>query len=376
MRALVTNAEAKHSLPVIRSLGEKGVEVVAASHHRRALGFYSRYCRDHLITPRAREGESYIRCLLRELEDREIDVLIPVGGEVTESICYRKSRFTKYTRLALPPDESMAIASNKNRTIELASNLGISTPATYFPRSIEEVEKNAVGFRYPAVLKAAKGRGSVRYASSATELVETYRELCRGNQGQISNGFLPQVQEYVPGGIRGYFALMNRGETVASFQHQRIHQLPPSGGPSTMAMSIHDLELRELGSKVLSELGWHGVAMVEFKRDSRDGQLKLLEINPKFWGSLDLAVAAGVDFPYLLFRMCTGDEIPSAPSYRDGVVFKWLVPDLLHSVQSGCLSGYLSDLLNRSIQTDLRTDDLRPSLIQLYRMFGGWKPSG
>lgn len=96
---------------------------------------------------------------------------------------------------------------------------------------------------------------------------------------------------------------MNHGELVAYFMHERIHEVPPTGGPSAMA-TFDDPELIAVGSKVLcGELKWHGVAMVEFKKDVKDDLYKLIQMNPKFWGSLGLSIATGVDFPYLLMQM-------------------------------------------------------------------------
>ena len=85
--------------------------------------------------------------------------------------------------------------------------------------------------------------------------------------------------------------------------HRRIRERLVMGGPSTCAESVYDSKLLDYGLRVLKNLKWHGVAMVEFKKDSIDGEFKLMEINPKFWGSLDLAIASGVDFPYLLYNM-------------------------------------------------------------------------
>ena len=65
--------------------------------------------------------------------------------------------------------------------------------------------------------------------------------------------------------------------------HKRLHEVPPIDGPGSMAKSFYDDKLRSFGTKILEEFNWHGVAMVEFKKDMRDGQYKAMEINPKFW---------------------------------------------------------------------------------------------
>jgi predicted ATP-grasp superfamily ATP-dependent carboligase len=89
-----------------------------------------------------------------------------------------------------------------------------------------------------------------------------------------------------------------------------------------------DPEALEYGTRLLSHLGWHGVAMVEFKRDDRDGALRLMEINARFWGSLQLAIDAGVDFPGILVDIAMGQEPPALPAYRLGARSRWLLGDL------------------------------------------------
>jgi predicted ATP-grasp superfamily ATP-dependent carboligase len=94
---------------------------------------------------------------------------------------------------------------------------------------------------------------------------------------------------------------------------------------------VHHPQIEELGIRLLRALQWYGVAMVEFKVDPRDNQPKLMELNPRFWGSLALAIHAGVDFPYLLYKMAMGEEFDPALDYKEGVRCRWLLPgDILH----------------------------------------------
>jgi predicted ATP-grasp superfamily ATP-dependent carboligase len=111
-----------------------------------------------------------------------------------------------------------------------------------------------------------------------------------------------------------------QGDCVAWFVHERLREYPLSGGPSTDRRSVHDARLVELSLALLRRLGWRGIAMVEWKM----GQL--LEINPRFWGSLELAIRAGVDFPVLYARAASGDALGPPPSYPDGVRCRWVMP--------------------------------------------------
>jgi len=135
------------------------------------------------------------------------------------------------------------------------------------------------------------------------------------------------LQERIVGPGLGVFAHYHRGRLVTLFSHRRIRERPPWGGLSVLSESVPlDPEARDAAVALLDDLQWHGVAMVEFKRDDRDGRAKLMEINGRFWGSLQLAIDAGVDFPQLLLQGIESGEFAPRPPYRVGVRNRWLWP--------------------------------------------------
>lgn len=135
------------------------------------------------------------------------------------------------------------------------------------------------------------------------------------------------IQEFIPqGGAYGVSMLFNHGEPRAIFTHKRLREYPNSGGPSTLRESISFPEVEGYATTLLKALDWHGVAMVEFRVDPRDGRPKLMEINPRFWGSLPLAIYSGVDFPYLLYKMAIDGDVEPVFEYKTGVKVRWLLP--------------------------------------------------
>jgi predicted ATP-grasp superfamily ATP-dependent carboligase len=240
----------------------------------------------------------------------------------------------------------MRVAGNKKLTMRLARSLGTRTPRTF--ESAADVRE------YPVVAKAVEGSGSVRYVNCSEELSRV-----------PAAGWL--LQEYVPGEGYGFFALFNHGKMRAFFMHRRMREYPITGGPSSAAESVYDDELRAMGSRLLENLNWHGVAMVEFKKDARDGHYTLMEINPKFWGSLGLAIASGVDFPYLAAMMAVNGDVDPLTHYRVGVRFRWPLPDdVLHVLANPkAAREFVRDCLDRSARTDLSLRDPRPNLFQL-----------
>jgi predicted ATP-grasp superfamily ATP-dependent carboligase len=129
------------------------------------------------------------------------------------------------------------------------------------------------------------------------------------------------------------FVLCDRGRVRTAFAHRRLREKPPSGGVSVLCESVApDPHLIEQAATLLGPLRWHGVAMLEYKQDRRTGQPFLLEVNGRFWGSLQLAVDAGVDFPYLAYQLALGQPLIAPATYRVGVKSRWLLGDLDHLV--------------------------------------------
>jgi predicted ATP-grasp superfamily ATP-dependent carboligase len=130
------------------------------------------------------------------------------------------------------------------------------------------------------------------------------------------------IQELIPpgGDTYGFEGLFNKNsEPRAVFVHKRLREFPITGGPSTLRVGVDNEEVKELGIRLLQALQWYGLAMVEFKVDPRDNRPKLMEINGRFWGSLPVSIASGVDFPYLLCKLATEGDIKPDLDYKKGV---------------------------------------------------------
>ena len=158
---------------------------------------------------------------------------------------------------------------------------------------------------YPLVVKAHRSRvrSESAWQSTAVKYVRDRVELQRELNARTAYEFPLLIQQKIQGPGIGVFMCYDRGRPIATFSHRRIREKPPTGGISVLSESIAvDPEARDYSERLLSALRWHGVAMVEFKADNRDGRPKLMEINGRFWGSLQLAIDAGVDFPAILLR--------------------------------------------------------------------------
>jgi predicted ATP-grasp superfamily ATP-dependent carboligase len=343
---LVTDARYKHALAAVRNLSAHGLRIIAAAPDtstRRLGALASRHTTARAVYPDPATCESdFIRVLGETLEMHEVDVLLPVGDATVRAVARNRSALPDRVRVPLGKWRgSIDIAADKRRSLELAERLGVPVPAMF--------TTPGHAHSYPVVVKPRAGSGGVRYITSraaATATFDPERDLC---------------EEYIDGVGCAYFGLFEHGAERAFFMHRRIREFPPSGGPSTAAESINDPELRDLGVRLLSALGWHGVAMVEFKRDRRDNTYKFMEINPKFWGSLELATAAGVEFPWLAVQLALEKRIEETPLYVAGLRFQWIVDDMRHVLaRPRSARAFAGDLCSPETQHDLHLDDIRP----------------
>ena len=216
----------------------------------------------------------------------------------------------------------------------MAEKTGIPVPKTWYINDISKLNGLKNRLPYPVVIKPKHSAGAVGvfYPKDSEELMKQYLLVHRRFP-------YPLIQERIPSHGAGYgasFLMDEAGHVKASFVHKRLREYPVTGGASTLRESVRHDDILDMAHTLLKTLDWFGVAMVEFKMDPRDGTPKLMEINPRFWGSLSLAVTAGVNFPYLLYRLAMGEDIEPIKDYKIGVKCRWLLPgDLLHFLSRG-----------------------------------------
>lgn len=328
-RVLITNGNRRKALAVVRSLGRRQVEVTISDSVRMPVARFSRYCSRCLYYPDPRlDPQAFDDWLLRELSTTSYDVLMALDEDVIERVLAIRGEVERYTPVPLPPKHAFEAAYDKGETIRVARYCGVPCPKTVIAHTIDEVLLCANRVGYPLVIKPRKSSGSrgLVVVRSADQIVDGWKRVSAVYPS-------PLIQEYIPNGgdALGISLLVNsKQEVVASFAHRRLREYPVAGGPSTLRESTMCPALMEQAARLLRELEWYGVAMVEFKVDPRDGVAKLLEINPRFWGSLALAIYSGIDFPFLLYCLATRRQVPAMLEYEGGKRCRWLIGDALH----------------------------------------------
>ena len=297
-RVLVTDAARGAAIAVIRSLGRRGFEVVAADSEARSPGFYSKYVSARLRYPSPRtDPEGAVAALLRAVREHHVDLLVPATEETVLLLSEARGRFAGSTALALPGRDAYAKTRDKLATLELAREIGVPTPETRLVTTAREALAVAPALGWPVVVKPRWGsalrdggveRYHVSYAENAQELGEQMRRL-EGRSDVL-------LQEYYRGEGNGVELLLRGGCPLATFQHRRLREVPVTGGASSFRESVPlDPVLHDYAVRLLAALDWTGLAMVEFKLGAFGP--RLMEINGRIWGSLPLAVKSGMDFP-------------------------------------------------------------------------------
>jgi predicted ATP-grasp superfamily ATP-dependent carboligase len=299
---MVVPVDSSVGLTVARALGREDVPVVGVSFTPDAYGLRSRYLAErHVLTD---PPESRFDALLKLVESSRPDFLMVHGESNLSGINAQRAAFEKFTRPLFPEQEILDRAFDKSRTLEIARSIGVPVPRSYSVGSPDEVARLAESIVLPVVLKPP-----VRYETSEhAHLNFTYKiivdkdELIEFLRPYDGAPFYPLIQQYCPGHGVGIETCLYQGEPLVLFQHRRIREFPITGGPSVYRRSEPaEPQLAEWSIQLLRAMEWDGLAMVEFRYDPASGDAVLMEVNGRFWGSLPLAVHAGVNFPYLLY---------------------------------------------------------------------------
>ena len=324
-KILVTDGGYSHALCIIRSLTSLG-HIVDCIGHPLCLSSFSFYL-NKCAYKQSKFKAKYISEFLSFLEKEKYDFLIPIGADSVSLVNKYRNEIHKKVRINLAPEESIKSCFSKDKLLEIAQELGIPTPKRYKKDEFKNFFKNNFKLQSKLVIKPSSelSNEKVIYTKNIKEISYYLKS---------DEKFL--VQDYISGYGVGFFAIYDNGNLKNFFMHKRIRENPPSGGSSVCAQSIFDPNLYKYGKQILDKLKWHGVAMVEFKKTYEKDELYLMEVNPKFWASHDLAIEAGINFAekYLeiVEKKNSIKKINNKVIYSLDKKFQWLARDLSSSL--------------------------------------------
>jgi predicted ATP-grasp superfamily ATP-dependent carboligase len=355
MTVLVLDGNENQAVAAVRSLARAGHRVLVGAETRWSKAGWSRYAAGTFTytSPEA-DVDRFVAQVAQITRDCGGAFVMPMTERTLLPLSRERVTVVEAGGIFVAPShDRVRDACSKEHTTSLARSLGIPVPRTWtLGADPVEARRLSAELPYPVVLKPAmshepgdrsmRSTGAPAYATNAAEFLDAWRATCGRARAML-------VQEFVAGTGAGYFALVRQGETLVEFAHQRIRDVRPTGSGSAVRESIPvDPVMRDGSQRLLAALAWHGVAMVEF-RVRPDGTPVFLEVNGRFWNSLPLAIAAGVDFPRYLVELGTADAVSPQPSYRAGVRCRWWLGDLRHLIQvwRGAPRGFPTKLPGR-----------------------------
>jgi predicted ATP-grasp superfamily ATP-dependent carboligase len=335
MRILITDGNERAALAAARSLIRAGHDVHVASSRRFAIAAVSRKVHAHRLRSDPFAGPGAHAAELSALAHAlGIDVLLPMTDQTVEAVLEHRASFPATTAIPCPDLATYRAASDKQYLEELAATCGFSVPETRVLPTWRGRDVALPGAEFfPAVVKPHRSvvsDGTTRRKLAVTPVADA--AACRAALECLPPSAYPVLlQRHIAGVGEGFFALRWQGRIVAMFAHRRLREKPLTGGVSVYRESIAlDEQLALPGRRLLDALDWTGVAMIECKRDPATGRQYVMEMNGRFWGSLQLAIDAGVDFPALLVRCIAGNVPAECPPYRVGVRSRWFWGDVDH----------------------------------------------
>lgn len=360
-------------LGIVRSLGRHGVPICVLDDEH-SISRFSRYATYGIRVPDLRDADATVETILDvgKLLGLEGWVLFPTRDELVATLSLRKAEISKLFRVPTPDWDVVQWMWDKWNTYRLAKDLNIPIPNTWVAASEADLENLDAPF--PLALKPSV-KEHFFYATKAKAWRANNREELRELFGRASQLAAPGrilIQDLIPGNGSNQFAycaFFKDRKAVGSMVTRRLRQHPHEFGRASTYVETIDLPaLEALSERFLRAIDYYGLVEVEYKLDPRDGQFKLLDINPRTWGYHSLGNSAGVDFTYSLYADQLGASVQPSRG-KAGISWIRLVTDFptsLIDVSRGRLKlrEYVRSLRNFSTEAVFSQEDPLPGLVE------------
>ena len=331
VHTLIADASQRQALVAVRELGKEGMTVGALDSDSHAPGLASRWCSVGAVVPDfVQNQDAYVDALLRFCIEHGPKSLILAHDGSIEAVRRRRADVERVVGLALAPEQALAVAIDKTRTLAFADTAGLRVPRGAFVTDRGQAEAAIDEVGLPAVVKPT--RSWAQEAGMGQRLiavvVSTRAEAVTAIEDVLREGIEVVLQEWLPGDREALSFFRARGRIWARFAQRADRTFPPLGGNSVLRESIPlPGDIAPAAERLVVELGLDGYSEVEFRRDAQ-GRAALMEINPRLSASVEVAVRAGVPFPRLLHDWVSGEPLQETSGYRAGLRMRWLGGDL------------------------------------------------
>lgn len=325
-RALVLGDDFGIFLAVVRSLGRRRVEVDVVPAEADSPGLSSRYVSSvRRLPPYREDGLAWAGALSALIGERDYRLVIPCGDNAVAFLDHHAPLLGR-ERLAIANPAALAAFTDKAATRALADRLGVRMPRGRPVAEADTAAALAGELGLPLVLKPRRSYalGGPR-SKQPVEIVRTEAEL-RFALAAPRKGWLAEA--FFAGEGVGVSVFARGGRIELAWQHRRLREISDAGASSLRAGEPLDPALVADVEALAAVTALEGIAMFEFRQDPASGEHVLLEVNPRFWGSLPLALAAGADFPAMLWDAASGRALASCAVSREGLVRRSMTAEL------------------------------------------------
>jgi predicted ATP-grasp superfamily ATP-dependent carboligase len=330
MSVLITHAHHRLAYYAVRCLAKHGIDVVCGSEFPLAGCFFSRYCSGHFTYPSPWEHpDHFVDRVIEEIKRREIGVLMPVHREGYVLSRY-KDTLDHHTSFLYPSFSDIIAVNDKANLVKTAKEASINIPRTIIPEGLDCLEKIKSELRFPVIIKPRRGHGGIgQIIVEEPSRIETTYLKTLNNYGITVKEEYPIVQELIMGKKLYVGMLFNHGELRASFGHHAIRRY----SAATYAVQCEDPRGNEQLRRLAEYLKWHGIISADLFLEEGTQIPYLTDINPRFWGSIYLAIWSGVEFPYLLYRMAIDGDISPVTEYTKNLEGRWLLGEVAYLIE-------------------------------------------
>ena len=361
-------------LGVVRALGRMGVPVVAVSYESSDIAQHSRYVSEAVQAPHpTNERDAFVRFLLENAHHWPEAVLFDTDDHAAVAISQNKATLAKHYKIAAEDWDKMRLFIEKRETYRLAEKCGVPFPKSWRPCSIVELRRIKDALSFPCILKPVEGHLFKKAFNAKVFQANNFEECERKFALCLEAGVEVIVQEIIPGDDDAIYKMLtyvnSRGEMSNSFYYRKLRQHPPQFGVMRVGVSEpRNPEVELLSKRLLKAAGLQGLCNVEFKKDARDGKLKLIEVNVRANRTNLLATTCGANFPWMIYLDLAEKTEVTVKNYKAGVYWIEFYADLFNALlrrrrdQNAWRDYFTPYLANNKIFAVLAGDDMKPFL--------------
>ncbi len=325
-------------LGVIRALGRSGVRIVAMAYDRSDIALASKYIHERVFVPHPiKQEQEFVDYLINNAYRWPGALIIDTDDEGTVPLAVHKQKLSQHYRIVTTDWEIARKFINKTETYALAETCGVPHPKSFWPQTLEDLDSESISIDYPCILKPVRSHEFQKTFHQKLFKVHNHAELREKFLQCQKHGHQMILQEIIPGPDSEVyictFYINTQGELSQKVFYRKLRANPPQFGVNRVAVSIPaHAEVEALAERLMRSVDYRGICTVEFKRDPRDNQLKLIEVDARQSGPNWLPTFCGVNFPWMIYLDLVKGTPAKATAGRSGVYWIDVLPDMFNTL--------------------------------------------